>query len=201
MRLESVSDFDPPMIQSGRGVLLPLLPGVIERAGRVGARRIVSGTRCSPSRALAAVVCDCKNNLACPEMVGWFQSDFTTRDLYVVPTRSNKQEKTCPDLVLHGQIRPVKLEEENHTRAAKEGLQREPGLAAAEERRRWDRALMAKKKRANVRLDKNVLVTWENVTQEAADVKSGLESLVVGIEDSVSPTLKVAAGATPAYVR
>lgn len=48
-------DFDPPMIEGGRGVLLPLPPVVIDRLRRVGICQIELGTRYSPERALAAV--------------------------------------------------------------------------------------------------------------------------------------------------
>lgn len=57
VRLQFMSDFDSWMIESGRGVLLPLPPEVVESVRRMGVRRVVSATRYSPARALVAVVC------------------------------------------------------------------------------------------------------------------------------------------------
>lgn len=78
-------NFDPRMSEIGRGVLLPLPPGVIEMVHRVGVCRVVSRTRYSWSRAPAAVVCTRTSNWIYPDMVRWFPYDFTMGDLYVVP--------------------------------------------------------------------------------------------------------------------
>lgn len=199
-RLKDMPDFDPRMIKYGRGVLLPLPPAVIERGRCVGVRRIVSGTCHGTARAPAAVVCACAINWTRPDVSGWYSHDFSTGDVYAVPLHRSKQGKTCPGLVSHVRIRPVNLEGENRMRAALEKSHRKTALAAAEERRSWDRALKARKKRPNMSPDENVQVARENVPQKAAAGKSGQEGLVVEIGDCLLSALEAAAGATLADV-
>lgn len=182
------------------GVLHQLLPEVTERVHRAGVRQIVSGTRYSPARAPAAVLCAFTIDWTCPDMAGWFPYDFTAGSLYVVLSCRTNQRKTCPGSVPHVRIGPMKLEWEVCMQAATERVQREMALAAAGERSRWDRASKDRRKSANVRSDENVTVSRENVTQKAAAARSGQESSVVVIGDSVAPTLKEAAFAMAADV-
>lgn len=69
-----------------------------------------------------------------------------------------------------------------------------------EERRRWNRAAKARKKRANVRLAENVPTVQANVSEEAFAAKSGQDSSVLVIADSVALASEAAAGATPSDV-
>lgn len=85
--------------------------------------------------------------------------------------------------------------------AAAERIQRKTTVAAAEERRSWDRASKAREKRAKMRLDENVAVAGESVTQETTAVRSEQKSSVVVIEDNVASASETAAGATLADVR
>lgn len=64
-------NFDLRMAESGRGVLRPLSPGVIESVRRVWVQGILSGTRYSLARALAAVVGVRASNWTRLEVVGW----------------------------------------------------------------------------------------------------------------------------------
>lgn len=139
-------DFELRMMDSGHSVFLTLLPGVIEMVRQVGVHQIVLLTRYGPARALADVVCARATNWTCSAVVGWYPYDFKTRDLYAFPTSRRKQGNTCPCSVPYGRIRPVKIEGEDLVRVAAERVQRETALAAAKERRRWDRASTAKKK-------------------------------------------------------
>lgn len=121
--------------------------------------------------------------------------------MFVDPSRRKKLEKTCPGAVPHGQMGPVTSNGEDCMQDAMKRVQREATYAAAEERDRWDRAAKARKKRAELRSDRNVTGAFENVTQEADAVMSGQEGLVVAIKYSVAPASKAAAGAMPADVR
>lgn len=58
-------------------------------------------------------------------------------------------------------------------RAAEERLQRDTAPAAAERRRKWGRALKARKKKVNVRLDENVPADRESTAREAAAADYG----------------------------
>lgn len=134
-------------------------------------------------------------------MVGQFLYDFTAGDLDVVLPRRTKQGMLSPSLVSHGRVGLVKLEKEDHMRAAAERVQRKTAPDAADGRRRWDRSSKDRKKRANMRSDEDVAAARENVTQEDATARSGQDGLVVVMEDSVTPASEAAAGATSAGVR
>lgn len=96
---EGTPDFDPRMIESGRGVLYPLPCGGIVRLHRVDIRRIVTGTWYAPVRALVAILCACAINWVSFVLVGWYPYDFMTRDVFPVPLRRSLQGKDCPGLV------------------------------------------------------------------------------------------------------
>lgn len=86
-------------------------------------------------------------------------------------------------------------------RAATGRVQTETDLCAAEERRRWDQHLKARKKKPNVRSDVSVLVAREDVTQEAVTKMGGQKCSVVVNEDSVVPASETASATTPAIPR
>lgn len=73
-------------------------------------------------------------------------------------------------------------------------------LVITEERRRWDRVSMAKKKRAKVKSGEDVLDARGKVTQEAVAAWSRQKDSVVVIGDSVATASEVALGATLADV-
>lgn len=89
--LESKPNFDPRMVGSGRGVLFPLAPGVIEKVRRVGVRRIVSQTRFRPARSPAPTVCACAINWTHPDVVEWYVYEFTKGDDCAAPPHRTKR--------------------------------------------------------------------------------------------------------------
>lgn len=93
-------------------------------------------------------------------------------------------------------------------RAATKKVQREMALAAAEKRRRWDRASRTWKKKANVMSDEdgpacqgNATNFTGNATQKATAARSGPEGSIVVLDGNIAPTSAAAAGATFANVR
>lgn len=68
-RSEAIFDFDPRMIESRRGVLLPSPPAVIERMCLVAVHQIVSVTCYISARVLAVVVCAYASNWTRPDVV------------------------------------------------------------------------------------------------------------------------------------
>lgn len=133
--LDSMPDFDPRIVESCRGVVLPLPPRQIEKKSLVIVRRTVFGTHHSLARAISAVVCACTTCWNRFDVVGGFPYDFTTKILNVIPPHRTKQRKICPCSVSHGRIGPVQLEKEDRMQAATETVRRKTALPAAEERR------------------------------------------------------------------
>lgn len=88
-RLDAMPDFSSRMNESGRVVFLPLPPEVMEGVRYVDVHRTVTRTSYGLARAFATVVCACKINWTCPDVVGWYLYDFTTETLYKVLLRGS----------------------------------------------------------------------------------------------------------------
>lgn len=157
-QLEDMLDYYLRMIERERFVLFLLPLWVIERVRHVGVRRVVSGTRYFLVRALAATRCSCGTNPDRADVVGWYSHVLTSKDVYSVPVRRSKQRRTCPGLMSHTPIDPVKRDERNWMNAATDNVQWETDLAVAAEHRSCDRPVKARKKSANTSSTDNVPV-------------------------------------------
>lgn len=92
---EKKPNCDPHTVKSGRGVLFPLLLGMIDRVRRVGVHSIELGTRNSLIRALAMVLCSGAINWNRFYVVGCYPYETSLKDVYSVQARRSKQERTC----------------------------------------------------------------------------------------------------------
>lgn len=67
------------MVESERGILFPLSPGVIDRVRRVGVRRFEAETQNVSVRAFTTVLCAVLIDWSRLDMAGWYPYDCYTR--------------------------------------------------------------------------------------------------------------------------
>lgn len=135
-RLKNMANFDLRMVESGRGILLPLSRGEIDRVRRVEVRQIVLGRRYFPVRAPAAMLCSCAISRDRFIVVGWCLYDIMTGNVYAIPARRSKQERVCPGAVPNTRVGPSILEGKDRIKSATKRVQRETDLAIAEKHRK-----------------------------------------------------------------
>lgn len=143
-RIVDIPGYDPRMAEGGRGLLFPLPEGIMERVRRVGMSRIVSGTRYSPVRALAAVMCSLSICWGHEDVLGWYPYDFTTGNVYAVPPRLSHKGKDCPGSEPRSQFGMIAKHGADRMAGATERIKMEADRAAAEERDRWNEGLTRK---------------------------------------------------------
>lgn len=191
-RIEKIPGYDPRMVEGGHVLLFTLPERIAERIRHVGINRIVSGTRYSPVRALAAVLCSLGIFWGHPDVLGWYLCDFTTGDVYAVPPRATHRGKDCPGSEPRSQFGIIAKNGADRMAAVTERVKVETDRAAAEERERWDRSLKAKAKGSSAVEGKVAERAKDSRAEVPSRALDGTENVtegapVVVIEDSVAP--------------
>lgn len=167
---------------------------------RVGASRIVSGTRCAAVRVHAAIMCSVSICWSHSHVVGWYSYDFATVNVYQVPARRTEQSKDCPGSQPGSRFGCLVRDGGDRLAGATTRVKMGTDRAVLEKRRRWNRLLKWQEKAGEAKgTDKPVREKPGRLDDVPAN--AGRDTSVDVVENIVAPLSKIGAAALPAGVR